>query len=679
MAGPPTVFRSARPARTGILAATLLLVAAGVSTSEAGGWPSNPTINVPASTAAFLQHLTVSTPDGRGGIFIVWEDARKSPPFATQPDIYGQHIDWKGDLVSGWAANGAPICTTSVQALTPQMVPDDSGGVLVTFSCGAQPGRPGGIYVQRMDADGTPRWPVNGVRVSGSRGGGDPMLCKDGLGGAFVAWREGSVLEKVAVQHIDRNGALLWGADGVLVADSTRIANGQGIVPDGLGGAFVAWSDFRSQFRYQVFAQRVSSSGTRMWGTDGVPVSTSPYGQASGGPSPLVSDGAGGIFVGWIDNYTGDPGNTLLQHLAGNGTLSPGWPAYGLPVSFDPIPSHMQAAPLMTEDGAGGVELTFRDSRNFGFRITAQRVDFAGNLLWGPSGASAFAANGGTYHATVSDSSGGYIIGTISSEGTIFVQRLDSLGVAQWIPEGIVLSDAVSVKRDLSASPDGAHGAIFAWTDDRNESSAGYYGGDIYAQNVNANGTLGGTIVATEMALASAEALPDRVRLKWFGGSAGSAAVVYRSADGASWSPIARVVVDGSGYLGYEDRDVLSGQHYAYRLGVGAGGAETYSATTWLEIPASLALSLDGPWPQPAGEDLVFRYTLPSPAAARLRLHDLQGRAVATLLYATLGAGQHTRRWRLRDLLGRDLPGGVYFARFEVAGHTLTRRVVIAP
>jgi hypothetical protein len=45
-------------------------------------------------------------PDGSGGFFAVWLDARDG-----EQDLYGQHVDPGGNPTSGWLANGSPLCT----------------------------------------------------------------------------------------------------------------------------------------------------------------------------------------------------------------------------------------------------------------------------------------------------------------------------------------------------------------------------------------------------------------------------------------------------------------------------------------------------------------------------------------------------------------------------------------
>src|SRR5512140_2540979 len=44
------------------------------------------------------------------------------------------------------------------------------------------------------------------------------------------------------------------------------------ILPDGAGGAFIVWQDFRNDANYQIFAQRVSADGVAQWNPNGIPI-----------------------------------------------------------------------------------------------------------------------------------------------------------------------------------------------------------------------------------------------------------------------------------------------------------------------------------------------------------------------------------------------------------------------
>src|ERR1044071_3472485 len=87
--------------------------------------------------------------------------------------------------------------------------------------------------------------------------------------------------------QIANNGAAVCVAGGT--QDRYRVA------PDGSGGAVVVWSDGRSG-SYDVYAQRMGSSGTPLWQTNGLVVSSAANEQLN--PS-VIADGSGGWIVAW--------------------------------------------------------------------------------------------------------------------------------------------------------------------------------------------------------------------------------------------------------------------------------------------------------------------------------------------------------------------------------------------
>jgi hypothetical protein len=252
------------------------------------------------------------------------------------------------------------------------------------------------------------------------------------------------------------------------------------------------------------------------------------------------------------------------------------------------------------------------------------------------------------------------------------VQHISSGGTALWGPDGTAVSFAQWNQNNVSATADGAGGAILAWHDARSDT------GDVYAQNVNADGSLGGTVVAVALSLVSADAGPSGVALEWFSPSASvAAATLYRTADGAHWSVLTQLSPDGGGRLRYLDDAVSPGARYGYRLGVGTGADEEFTATTSVDVPSAYRLELAAPRPNPAVRELTLQLTLPVSSAARVEIVDLAGRTVRRVLDQHLDAGQHSVRWDLTDDSGRAVANGVYFARFEALGHMLVQRAVV--
>jgi hypothetical protein len=90
--------------------------------------------------------------------------------------------------------------------------------------------------------------------------------------------------------------------------------------------------------------------------------------------------------------------------------------------------------------------------------------------------------------------------------------------------------------------------------------------------------------------------------------------------------------------------------------------------------PAQLALRAS---PNPFNPQTVIEYELPRAGHARLRVHDLRGRLVATLVDGQQSAGRHTATWRATGPRHATLPSGAYLLRLEAAGEVRTARVTV--
>jgi len=71
--------------------------------------------------------------------------------------------------------------------------------------------------------------------------------------------------------------------------------------------------------------------------------------------------------------------------------------------------------------------------------------------------------------------------------------------------------------------------------------------------------------------------------------------------------------------------------------------------------------------PNPFSRSTIIRYTLPQSEHISLRVYNVAGQAVRTLVSESKPAGAHRATWDGRDDRGRSLPGGVYFARLTTS------------
>ncbi len=176
----------------------------------------------------------------------------------------------------------------------------------------------------------------------------------------------------------------------------------------------------------------------------------------------------------------------------------------------------------------------------------------------------------------------------------------------------------------------------------------------------------------TRLSLVGASAEPGVVRLEWFGdGAGGSEALVERRGATSAWTPLGTIVADGSGRFRFEDRDVVAGARYAYRLVT--GGAPEVATEAWIDVPSASLTRLDGVHPNPATREALVSFDLARAGAARLDVLDLLGRRVAGGAVTSFGAGRHVV----------PVPGaaalrpGVYVIRLESEGRAETRRFVV--
>ena len=80
------------------------------------------------------------------------------------------------------------------------------------------------------------------------------------------------------------------------------------------------------------------------------------------------------------------------------------------------------------------------------------------------------------------------------------------------------------------------------------------------------------------------------------------------------------------------------------------------------------ALFLSAPVPNPSQGEQRLAFGLPRRAAVSLRVHDLQGRLIRTLVDGVLESGRFERHWDGRDADGKPVGSGLYFARLRVDG-----------
>jgi len=82
--------------------------------------------------------------------------------------------------------------------------------------------------------------------------------------------------------------------------------------------------------------------------------------------------------------------------------------------------------------------------------------------------------------------------------------------------------------------------------------------------------------------------------------------------------------------------------------------------------------------PNPFNPKTTIRYDMPEPGRVSLRVFDISGRLVKTIINGDIvAASRHEADWNGQDESGRTVAAGVYFYRLETAGFTKTKSMTL--
>jgi len=458
-------------------------------------WPANGiavcTSNqnqMPASqftTPVPLQISDWAVPDGTGGAIVAWLDQRTD---GSTFDIYAQHVLASGAVDASWPANGRAVCSVaSNDQFDCHLASDGVGGAFVAWRDRRAGAGSDDIYLQRVLASGTIAggWPANGLAVCTAIGVQElPVVVSDGLGGAIVAWdddRAGGTTNDIYAQRVNATGAPQWAANGVVVCSATSWQQVPQIASDGANGAVLCWSDNRSGTP-DVFVQRINGIGGKLWPATGVQACTGGGAVVRGAPA-LVSDGTGGAIVAWQDARSGAGNEDLYaRHFLATGVADTAWTASGVVVcAASGKQERMRAVP----DGSGGVIVAWKDGRtDVSGDIYAQHLTNSGAVAsgWSGNGVSLCMQSGGQQNLDVAaDGQGGALVVWQDHRGgsaDIYAQHVSGVGHIAFPTNGLVVCNEANMDQFPAVCADPNGGGIVVWGDNRNTATTKQ---DIYA------------------------------------------------------------------------------------------------------------------------------------------------------------------------------------------------------
>ena len=267
--------------------------------AAAPGWP----VYVEGQPQAQKHPQITQTQDGSGDVIVAYQLLYDSVSIDPDTDwaVYVNKVQPNGG--KPWGGNGINVTLEHINRTWseefPQICSDGGGGAFISWQDDRSSHRD--TYIQKLDSNGVRAagWPDEGVAVSGdlTMDESNQKIVPDGNGGAIVVWQIGNHIE---ANRLDSSGAKMWGDTGMVLGYYFSIQDNPQVIADGQGGAIVTWQQHDAvDTKDHVYAQKVSSSGTKVWGDNGLVACDNPENQQM---PTIASDGKYGGIVVWQDD-----------------------------------------------------------------------------------------------------------------------------------------------------------------------------------------------------------------------------------------------------------------------------------------------------------------------------------------------------------------------------------------
>jgi hypothetical protein len=310
--------------------------------------------------------------DRAGGLLVGWKHM----------SLTGDKLMFQRLAASGAAATSAVFIYPNFRNdYDPGMCDDGAAGAILAWR---DMDAEGNILARRVLSDGTmaPSWPADPLVVCAEAGTQRATgIVADGAGGAIIVWRDGrnGLFEQIYAQHVTSDGAIAagWPAGGRAICtnacdagdqrfNGTYYESSSPLTSDGVGGAFIVWSDRRAD-EGDIYCQHILADGSLAAPENGIALCAAPGLQSR---PEITADGTGGALACWEDARGGEA-DIYAQRIGADGALAPAWPKDGLAVC---TAAGEQRVPQIVSDGASGAVIAWQDGRGGDADIYAARV-----------------------------------------------------------------------------------------------------------------------------------------------------------------------------------------------------------------------------------------------------------------------------------------------------------------
>jgi hypothetical protein len=472
------------------------------SISAFGQWSNDPLQNLAVADTSGEQILPKISATTDGGCFISWFDSRNG-----NYCVYLQRLNSLGE--PQFAHNGLLISSHPQQTwLTDyDMCVDGNDNAIIVFNDIRNGGNSDwDIFAYKIDSDGSFLWGADGIGLSDTTVLDfevAPKVTATDMNNVVIAWFKSGTLDQIAIQKISSDGQKLWGDYGItLQPGASARLSAPDLVPAADDSVIMIWKSSTGPVwapTTYMYTQKFDPAGNPAWNPNGVLIYN--LGAISAWAYPeIYPDGSSGAFFCWYDAPSLSEFNVWMQHVNGNGQLS--FPVNGIQGSIATNALHMY--PTLSYLAQTDEIYLFWIEESFNqdmFGIYGQKFSPQGARLWTDSGKQYKALGGNTisFLTSVPADTSVFIAYFESSAPNAFdaavkAFRIKRNGDLIWDSQ-LLSSASLGNKDDLLMVLNSENRAFLTWNDDRHNN------GDIYAQNINPDGSLGAmpTIISNDI------------------------------------------------------------------------------------------------------------------------------------------------------------------------------------
>ncbi|UCC79996.1 MAG: hypothetical protein JSW64_01170 [Candidatus Zixiibacteriota bacterium] len=419
-----------------------------------------------------------------GGCYVSWFDHSSG-----NYDVYMQRLNGNG--VIQWDSGGMLISNETQETwLTDyDMTVDGDDHAIVVFN-DTRAGGDWDIYAYRISPNGDFIWGTSGLTLSDNVNFEANAVVTVTSSGNFVfAWQDEI---SVYLRKVDPQGTDMWSPHTINITSTygtvkPRIVSAES---DDVIVAVMQASGPNYWDPQHLYAHKFDSLGVEQWGSGGVAIST------AGGIAPymdydLTSDGDGGAYSFWYDDRDMSL-NAYVQHILSDGAMA--WTANGVQVSL--AAGELQMYPSLVRFSSSSEVLVFYLATDINQNLNGvhgQKLDSLGTRQWGSNG---------IVFVPMTNQTRSHISAQPQPEGAVIVYkeyppgsaiqsyikatRVDMDGNQVWSTSPVDMCSNLSEKIRVPTTVNDSGMVIAAWDDGRLDPN-----GDIYLQNINADGSLG--------------------------------------------------------------------------------------------------------------------------------------------------------------------------------------------